>query len=121
MSDHAAGPRFGTPGVTPALREATREATGYWWLWLVAGIAWIVISLVILQFDAASITTVGVLVGFMFSLASIQSFAGIAVGGAVASVSAFFGALLLVAARAFTIRQLHEEVSGGTASEGSHP
>ena len=35
------------------------EITGYWWLGLVAGIAWIVISLVILQFDDASITTVG--------------------------------------------------------------
>ena len=45
------------------LRAAARDVTGYWWLWLVAGIAWIVISLVILQFDQASITTVGVLVG----------------------------------------------------------
>ena len=30
MSGHAASPRFGTPGVTPELREATREMTGYW-------------------------------------------------------------------------------------------
>jgi uncharacterized membrane protein HdeD (DUF308 family) len=103
MSGHAASPRFGTPGVTPELRAATREMTGYWWLWLIGGIAWIVVSLVILQFDSASITTVGVLVGLMLALASIQSFEhpelrphhcgrgrGLDLG--------FFGVLLLVAA-----------------------
>ena len=97
MSGQAASPRLGPPGVDSELREATREATGYWWLWLVAGIAWIVVALVILQFDSASITTVGVLVGLMFALASIQSFALTAVGGGAAWVSGFFGVLLLVA------------------------
>jgi uncharacterized membrane protein HdeD (DUF308 family) len=72
--------------------------TGYWWLWLVAGIAWIVISLVILQFDAASVTTVGVLVGLMFALAAVQSLALTAVDGAVRWVSAIFGVLFVVAA-----------------------
>ena len=48
----------------PAMREPAREITGLWWLWLLAGIAWGVIALVILQFDAASITTVGVLVAY---------------------------------------------------------
>jgi hypothetical protein len=81
MSDHAARHEPGTPGVGSGLRGAAREMTGYWWLWLVAGIAWIVISLVILQFDAASVTTVGVLVGLMFALAAIQSFALTAVDG----------------------------------------
>jgi uncharacterized membrane protein HdeD (DUF308 family) len=98
MSDHAAGHEPGTPAVVPGLRGAAREMTGYWWLWLVAGIAWIVISLVILQFDAASVTTVGVLVGLMFALAAVQSFALTAVGGAVRWVSAIFGVLFLVAA-----------------------
>jgi hypothetical protein len=74
-------------GVTPELREATREMTGYWWLWLNGGIAWIVVSLVILQFDSASITTVGVLVGLMLALASIQSFALTTAGGGVAWIS----------------------------------
>jgi uncharacterized membrane protein HdeD (DUF308 family) len=55
-------------------REA-REATGYWWLGLVTGIAWIVISVILLQFDQASITTVGVLVGFMFAFAGVQNIA----------------------------------------------
>ena len=71
MSEHAERTTAGTQPVN--LREAAREITGYWWVGLVAGIAWLVISLVILQFDSASVTTVGVLVGFMFLLAGMQN------------------------------------------------
>ena len=52
----------------------------------------------ILQIDSASIAPVGVLVGLMLALASIQSFALTTAGGGVAWISAFFGVLLLVAA-----------------------
>ena len=61
MSEQAAEPRFGRPPKGP-VTEAVSQFTGYWWLWLVAGIAWIVISAVLLQFDQASVATVGVLV-----------------------------------------------------------
>ena len=47
----------------------------FWRLWLVLGIAWALISLVILQFDDASITTVGILIGLMFFFSGIQNFA----------------------------------------------
>ena len=92
-----------TPPVGPleaerALSETAKEVTGLWWLWLVAGIAWGVIALVILQFDAASISTVGVLVGGMFTFAAVQNFALVSVPGAVRWVSALFGVLFLVAA-----------------------
>jgi uncharacterized membrane protein HdeD (DUF308 family) len=75
MSDHAVPSQPAGPQMTTGLRSAARQATGYWWVGLVAGIAWLVISLVILQFDSASITTVGVLVGFMFLLAGIENVA----------------------------------------------
>ena len=45
-----------------------------WWLWLVFGIFWIAIAVVILQFDQASVTTVGVLVGALFLAAAAQNF-----------------------------------------------
>ena len=82
----------------PGLRDTAKEVTGLWWLWLLAGIAWGVIALVILQFDAASITTVGVLVGFMFLLAALQNFALTSVPGAVRWVSVLFGVLFVIAA-----------------------
>ena len=65
MSDHAATPQFATPPF-PSLRDTLRTATGYWWVLLVAGIAWVAAALVVLQFDDASVATVGVLVGLMF-------------------------------------------------------
>jgi hypothetical protein len=42
---------------------------------LLAGIAWVAVALVILQFDEASVTTVGVLVGLMFLALGIENIA----------------------------------------------
>lgn len=95
--ERAAAPRLGIP-TERALRDTANEITGLWWLWLLAGIAWGVISLVILQFDAASITTVGVLIGAMFTFAAVQNFALVSVPGAVRWVSALFGVMFLIAA-----------------------
>lgn len=43
-----------------------------WWLWLVTGILWVLISIVILQFDWTSAATVGFVIGIMFLIAGIQ-------------------------------------------------
>ena len=59
----------GTGGLAPDGSIAMtlgQQAGKLWWLWLVTGIAWIVASLVILQFDSASVTTIGIIVGCMF-------------------------------------------------------
>ena len=74
MSDHVATSKFEVPGVR-AVREGARELTGYWWVLLVAGIAWVAVALVVLQFDQASVTTVGVLVGLMFLGVGIENIA----------------------------------------------
>jgi uncharacterized membrane protein HdeD (DUF308 family) len=63
----------GTPG-RAATREALHSISELWWLWIVFGVAWIAISVVILQFDQASINTVGVLVGIMFLATAAQQF-----------------------------------------------
>ena len=96
--EQAAPPRVGPLPTDRALRDTAREVTGLWWMWLLAGISWGVISLVILQFDAASITTVGVLVGAMFTFAAVENFALVSVPGAVRWVSALFGVAFLIAA-----------------------
>jgi uncharacterized membrane protein HdeD (DUF308 family) len=64
-------------------REVLGKMADLWWIWLVAGIAWVIISLVILQFDDSSIKTIGVLIGFMFILTGLQQFvfAGLSSGG----------------------------------------
>ena len=86
------------PEPAPALEEAGIALSRLWWLWLIAGFAWIVIALVILQFDQASVTTVGVLIGIMFVLSGFQQLAfGALVGGWLRLVMFLFGLLLLVA------------------------
>ena len=74
MSEHAATPQFEVPGIR-SLRESARRLTGYWWVLLVAGIAWVAVALVILQFDHASVTTVGIVVGLMFLAVGIENIA----------------------------------------------
>jgi uncharacterized membrane protein HdeD (DUF308 family) len=97
MSEHAATPEFGAPGIR-SLREAARRVTGYWWVLLVAGIAWTAVGLVILQFDQASVTTVGVLVGFMFLALGIENIALARLDVPMRWVWALFGVLFLVSA-----------------------
>jgi uncharacterized membrane protein HdeD (DUF308 family) len=81
-----------------ALRSAFGQVSKLWWLWIVFGVFWIVVALVILQFDRASITTVGVLIGLMFLASGFQQIAisGL-IEGAARWISLFFGVLLLVA------------------------
>jgi uncharacterized membrane protein HdeD (DUF308 family) len=68
-----------------------------WWLWLVTGIAWILIALVVLQFDAASVTTVGVLIGIMFLLSGFQQFVVAALAPGLKWLWAIFGVLFVIA------------------------
>lgn len=108
MSEHAASADVRRSPIPAGLREGAREISGYWWRWLVAGIAWIVISVVLLQFDGASITTIGILVGLMFLLASFQNLTlaslpraaleSAGVSGAWRWVSGLFAVLFLIAA-----------------------
>jgi uncharacterized membrane protein HdeD (DUF308 family) len=86
-------------GLTPdaEARETLRGVSRLWWLWLVFGIAWVIVGLVILQFDQASITTVGVIVGLMFLATGVQQFAVSSFADRSRWVYWLFGALLLAA------------------------
>ena len=97
MSAQVTGEDLGTPPGGSGLRVAARGITGYWWLWLVAGIAWIIVSVVILQFDETSVRTVGVIVGVMFLFAGIQNLAIASMPVPMRWVWACFGALFVIA------------------------
>jgi hypothetical protein len=79
-------------------REAVRDLSKLWWLWLVAGIFWVAVALVILQFDQASITTVGVIIGLMFLGTAIQMFGISTLTDHLRWLYVIFGVLMLVAA-----------------------
>jgi uncharacterized membrane protein HdeD (DUF308 family) len=55
-------------------RSALWRLAGPWWLFLVTGIAWLIIALMVLRFNPASINTVGVLMGVLFLLGGFNEF-----------------------------------------------
>jgi uncharacterized membrane protein HdeD (DUF308 family) len=97
MSQHAATPHFESPDIAPSFRETARKATGYWWAWVAGGIAWVVIALVILQFDDASVTTVGILVGLMFLVLALENIGLAMLDVPMRWLWALFGATFFVA------------------------
>jgi len=70
MSVNADAMQEGTRGV----RAALWRLAGPWWLFLLTGIAWLIIAWVALRFTPASIATVGVLLGVLFLFGMIDEF-----------------------------------------------
>jgi uncharacterized membrane protein HdeD (DUF308 family) len=97
VSDHTATPQFEVPHLG-AVRDTARAVTGYWWILLVGGIAWIVASLIILQFDQASVTTVGILIGLLFLATGIENLALARLDVPMRWAWALFGTLFVVSA-----------------------
>lgn len=52
----------------------TREAGRLWWVVLLAGMLWLMLSVVILRMNITSIATVGILVGALFAFACVNEF-----------------------------------------------
>jgi uncharacterized membrane protein HdeD (DUF308 family) len=91
-----------------------RQMANLWWLWLITGVFWIIAALVVLQFDQASITTVGVLIGIMFLVAGGQNFfLGSLAGGAMQWVLWIFAVLFVIAGVISLIRP--EDTFAGVA------
>lgn len=79
-------------------REAAREVSGLWWLFLVTGVIWFIISLVVLRFDENSIDTVGIIIGVVFAIACIDELMTMAVQKSWRVVHALLGVLFLLGA-----------------------
>ena len=54
------------------IEPAVEKVASYWWVELLLGVFWVVIAIVVLKFNQASVTTVGVLTGLMFLLFAAQ-------------------------------------------------
>jgi uncharacterized membrane protein HdeD (DUF308 family) len=54
--------------------QLARRLTGPWWAYLLAGIAWVVISTIILRYNLASVATIGLLLGALFLLSAVEEF-----------------------------------------------
>ena len=60
-------------------REVVREAARWWWLFLLAGIAWLVFALVIFRFDITSAASIAILFGIVAIVAGVDEFMAIGV------------------------------------------
>jgi uncharacterized membrane protein HdeD (DUF308 family) len=54
------------------VRADLREFGRSWWIFLIAGLVWIFVSLMVLQFDQTSINTITAIVGIVFFLAAFE-------------------------------------------------
>jgi uncharacterized membrane protein HdeD (DUF308 family) len=54
--------------------RAAREVTGSWWLFLITGVAWLIIALIVLRFDITSVASVGALLGVILLIAGANEF-----------------------------------------------
>ena len=55
-------------------RAGLARLAGPWWIFLLTGIAWLILSWVALRFAPASVPTVGVLLGFLFLAGMVNEF-----------------------------------------------
>jgi uncharacterized membrane protein HdeD (DUF308 family) len=54
------------------IREDLRDFGRAWWIFLVTGLLWIFLSLLVLQFDSTSVDTIAVFVGILLLLGSAE-------------------------------------------------
>jgi uncharacterized membrane protein HdeD (DUF308 family) len=91
----------GAPGSgsvsNPLLRPFMAQIARYWWVELLLGVLWVVIAVVVLKFNHASVVTVGVLTGIMFLVFAAEEFALAVVDRGGRWLWALFGILLTAA------------------------
>jgi uncharacterized membrane protein HdeD (DUF308 family) len=66
-----------------SLRAQVVDAARWWWVFIVSGVVWLMISLAVLRFTETSVTTVGILIGVVFTIGAITEFmvVGVSSGG----------------------------------------
>jgi uncharacterized membrane protein HdeD (DUF308 family) len=48
------------------IRSSAAELTDNWWMFLLAGVGWLIIAVIVLRMNLASVATVGILLGVIF-------------------------------------------------------
>jgi uncharacterized membrane protein HdeD (DUF308 family) len=60
--------------MSPGKGGAVNQVAKRWWLFLITGIAWLIISLVVLQFNLKSVYAVGLMTGLVILAAAVNEF-----------------------------------------------
>lgn len=73
-----------------------REAGSKWWWFIVTGILWLIISVVVLRLDVQSVATVGVLIGAVLLIGGINEFMAMTVREGWKWLHAILGVLFIL-------------------------
>jgi uncharacterized membrane protein HdeD (DUF308 family) len=57
----------------------TEQVTRWWWVFLITGVLWLILSLIVFRFDLTSVTAIGVLVGCFLIFGGVNEFVVMAV------------------------------------------
>jgi uncharacterized membrane protein HdeD (DUF308 family) len=90
-------PPISVSATNTVLRPFLAQIARYWWVKLGPGVLWVVIALVVLKFNDASVVTVGVLTGIMFLVFAAEEFTLAALDQSARWIWALFGVLLTAA------------------------
>jgi uncharacterized membrane protein HdeD (DUF308 family) len=74
-----------------------REFSRMWWLFLVTGIAWVVIAFMVLAFDPTTPAMIGYLAGFVLLLAGANEFVALALAAGWKWLHGALGVLFIIA------------------------
>jgi uncharacterized membrane protein HdeD (DUF308 family) len=74
MSDIERRSTLETQRIGDEMRDAVKRWTDKWWIFAVVGVAWLLVALLVLRFDTASLATVGALLGAVFLLTGLDEF-----------------------------------------------
>jgi uncharacterized membrane protein HdeD (DUF308 family) len=91
------GPPISESATNTILRPFLAQIARYWWVELGLGVLWVVIALVVLKFNDASVVTVGLLTGIMFLVFAAEEFALAVLDQSARWVWALFAVLLVAA------------------------
>jgi uncharacterized membrane protein HdeD (DUF308 family) len=58
-----------------AARHTLGDALGPWWLWLLTGLGWMLVALIVLRFDYTSVSAIAILFGIVAIAAGVLEFA----------------------------------------------
>ncbi len=80
-------------------QEISSQFSRRWWLFLVAGIAWLIIAVIVLRMNIRSVTTIGLLLGAVFLFSAAYQFSlAVIQGGGWAVIRVALGVLFIGAA-----------------------
>jgi uncharacterized membrane protein HdeD (DUF308 family) len=77
--------------------RAMARMTGPWWLFLVTGIAWLILAKIVLDADWGSVSAVSIMAGFLFIAAGVNEFVVAAAVDSWKWLHVVFGVLFIVA------------------------